>query len=60
MEMGMETIANGNVKENHGFTHSFPWNFNPCKFLKMCIILPSQIQPLTDKVPYSYNLLSKI
>ena len=23
MEMGMETIANGNVKENHGFTHSF-------------------------------------
>ena len=28
MEMGMETIANGNVKENHGFTHSFPWNFS--------------------------------
>lgn len=26
MEMGMETIANGNVKENHGFTHDFPWN----------------------------------
>lgn len=25
MEMEMETIANGNVKENHGFTHSFPW-----------------------------------
>lgn len=40
MEMGMETIANGNVKENHGFIHDFPWNFNPCKFLKMCIKLP--------------------
>ena len=26
MEKGMETIANGNVKENHGFIHDFPWN----------------------------------
>ncbi len=26
MEMRMENIANRNVKENHGFTHSFPWN----------------------------------
>ena len=51
MEMGMETIANGNVKENHGFTHSFPWNFNPCKFLKMCIILQFQEFPLLHKVP---------
>lgn len=27
MEMGMETIANRNVKENHGFIHDFPWNY---------------------------------
>ena len=24
MEMGMETIDNRNVKENHGFIHDFP------------------------------------
>lgn len=51
MEMGMETIANWKAKENHGFTHSFPWNFNPCKFLKMCIILQFQEFPLLHKVP---------
>ena len=45
MEMGMETIANRNVKENH----DFPWNFNPCKFLKMCIKLPHQELPLKCK-----------
>ena len=27
MEMGMETITNENVKENHGFTHDFLRNY---------------------------------
>ena len=27
MEMGMETIAILKAKENHGFTHDFPWNY---------------------------------
>ena len=27
MEMGMETIANLRAKENHDFTHDFPWNY---------------------------------
>lgn len=27
MEMELVTIVNGNVKENHGFIHDFPWNY---------------------------------
>ena len=27
MEMRMETIANVNAKENHGFIHDFLWNY---------------------------------
>lgn len=51
MEMEMETIANLKAKENHGFTHDFPCYINPCKFLKMCIILQFQKLPSLHKVP---------